>query len=174
VIIHGCICTIADALKSSKRHERQRPMTGPTISLCTCGRLRMAARRVSRIYDRHLAPTGLGIAQLGVLAAVRDNDGASLTAIAAVLEMERTTLTRNLRPLERQGLLRIDSGADQRARSLRVTTSGIEALERAKPLWVQAQKAIQDALGEADLAHLHGLLESTLRKVPLGQAGSAS
>lgn len=133
---------------------------------CTCGRLRMAARRVSRIYDRHLAPTGLGIAQYGLLATIASHDGASVTALASALEMERTTLTRNLQPLEREGLLRVDAGADQRTRAVRITDAGRAILKQARPLWLEAQKSIRANLGDADLEALHEALRTMLQKVP--------
>jgi DNA-binding MarR family transcriptional regulator len=137
-----------------------------TPMVCTCGRLRMAARRVSRIYDRHLAPAGLGIAQFGLLATVATNDGASVTALASLLEMERTTLTRNLQPLEREGLLRVDAGVDQRTRAVRITEAGRAVLQKAKPLWLDAQKSIRNSLGEANLTDLLEALGVTLQKVP--------
>jgi DNA-binding MarR family transcriptional regulator len=137
-----------------------------TPMVCTCGRLRMAARRVSRIYDRHLAPAGVGIAQFGVLATVANNDGASVTALASVLEMERTTLTRNLQPLEREGLLRIDPGADHRTRAVRITDAGRDVVRKAKPLWLEAQSSVRASLGEANLAALLEALGTALQKVP--------
>ncbi len=137
-----------------------------TPLVCTCGRLRMASRRVSRIYDRHLASVGLGIAQFGLLATVAENDGASVTTLAAILEMERTTLTRNLQPLEREGFLRIDAGADQRTRAVRITDAGRSIMQKAVPLWLEAQKNVRTSLGDENLAVLHQALGMTLERVP--------
>jgi DNA-binding MarR family transcriptional regulator len=142
--------------------------TSKTPMTCTCGRLRMASRRVSRIYDRHLAPAGVGIAQFGLLATILSNDGASVTTLAAILEMERTTLTRNLQPLEREGLLRIDQGADQRTRAVRITDAGRAVLKKGRPLWLEAQRAIETSLGPQHLAALHECLGITLELVPEG------
>src|SRR5271165_5186823 len=133
--------------------------TFKTPMICTCGRLRMASRRVSRIYDRHLAPAGVGIAQFGLLATVAMNDGASVTALASLLEMERTTLTRNLQALEREGFVRNDAGADRRTRAVRITEPGRAVLSKATPLWVDAQRSVRASLGEDNLASLHGALE---------------
>ncbi len=138
---------------------------GP-IAVCTCGRLRMAARRISRIYDRHLAPTGIGIAQFGLLSAVAKNDGASVTALASLLEMERTTLTRNLQPLEREGLVAVGPGTDHRTRSVKITDGGRAVLKQARPLWAAAQRAVLAALGEEATHALHTALELTLQRVP--------
>lgn len=133
---------------------------------CTCGRLRMASRRVSRIYDRHLAPAGVGIAQFGLLATIANNDGASVTTLASLLEMERTTLTRNLQPLERGGLLRVDQGADQRTRAVRITDAGRAVLKKGKPLWQEAQKSVEASLGPQNLESLHDALGIALDLVP--------
>jgi DNA-binding MarR family transcriptional regulator len=155
-------------LNKKKTREVNATMPDPmkTPLLCTCGRLRMASRRVSRIYDRHLAPAGVGIAQFGLLATVASNDGASVTTLASILEMERTTLTRNLQPLEREGFLRIDPGADHRTRAVRLTDAGYAVLEKGKPLWLEAQKSIRASLGDAHLAALHEALGTALQKVP--------
>ncbi len=137
-----------------------------SLTVCTCGRLRMASRRVSRIYDRHLAPAGIGIAQYGLLATVANNDGASVTALATLLEMERTTLTRNLQPLEREALVSIGQGTDHRTRSVKITDEGRAVLKKARPLWHEAQNAVEAALGGPALKNLHSALELTLQQVP--------
>ncbi len=133
---------------------------------CTCALARMASRRVSRIYDRHLAPSGLGIAQYGLLHVVARNDGASVTALASLLEMERTTLTRNLQPLERDGLLHIVAGSDQRTKAVRITDAGRSAYDTARPLWQSAQDAMAQAMGPQQLEAFHAALNAMLCAVP--------
>ena len=133
---------------------------------CTCYRLRMAARRVSRLYDRHLAPCGISVAQFGLLTAIRANEGSSVTALAHQLEMERTTLTRNLQPLERDGYVRVDAGPDQRTRAVRITRTGVELLSRAIPLWLEAQRELEDSAGRAELVALNKALDRTIEILP--------
>jgi DNA-binding MarR family transcriptional regulator len=113
-----------------------------------------------------LAPAGIGAAQFGVLVAVAGRDGASLTELAQSLDMDRTTLTRNLRPLERAGHLRLAAGADKRSRAVGITAEGRAVLARARPLWRNAQRVVAESLGAGDLAALHSLLEITLARLP--------
>src|SRR5262245_65156445 len=107
---------------------------------CTCLRLRKAARRVSQIYDQHLEPFGLTVTQYGVLGHLATFDGISIGELAEKLVMDPTTLTRNLRPLQRQGFVAIKPDRrDRRTRALSLTVPGRKAFERAKPGWVRAQ-----------------------------------
>ena len=76
----------------------------PAPNVCTAARVRKASRRVTQIYDRHLAPFDLTIAQFGLLAQLREVSGASVGELADRMIMDATTLSRNLRPLERRGL----------------------------------------------------------------------
>lgn len=139
---------------------------GCDLPPCTLYRLRMATRRATRLYDRMLAPSGLGIAQFGVLQAIRANAGASVTDIAKRLDMDRTTLTRNLKPLIRGGLVALEAGGNERSRALRLTDGGTAALEAAFPLWRRAQQRVAESLGEKDTAALNALLAGALDRLP--------
>lgn len=76
--------------------------------------------------------------------------------------MDRTTLTRNLKPLERQGWLRSEPGQDQRTRLVSLTTDGEAALTKALPLWRQAQTSVEETLGQQRLSDLLAhLVEAT-------------
>ena len=83
---------------------------------CTCFRLRSAARRMTQVYEHALRPTGLKITQYSLLANLARSGSHSVTALARVLATDRTTLTRNLAPLERDGLVKITDGPDARPR----------------------------------------------------------
>jgi DNA-binding MarR family transcriptional regulator len=134
---------------------------------CTCTRLRQAARRVSQIYDRCLAAVGLTVTQYGLLAHLASEEGIGIGALAEKLIMDPTTLTRNLRPLERQGFVVLKADRrDRRARSLQLTSPGRKALERARPAWARAQREIEDAFGAHELAALHTMLERVIARVP--------
>ncbi|MAZ02035.1 MAG: MarR family transcriptional regulator [Sneathiella sp.] len=115
---------------------------------CICLRFRKAARRVSQIYDQHLEPYGLTITQYGLLGHIRRYKGIGVGALAEKLVMDPTTLTRNLRPLERKGfVLMVPDEKDRRSRNLSLTTSGQEILNTARPGWNAAQEKIRTVLG---------------------------
>ena len=115
---------------------------------CTGSNLRRATRAVSRIYDEALAPAGLRGTQFSLLIALSFFKEAPLLRVAEELGLDRTTLTRNLQPLERAGLVASSPGKDQRVRLLRLTDSGQRTLQRAYPLWEEAQAKVVNALGQ--------------------------
>lgn len=132
----------------------------PELLGCTCKRLRMATRRISQIYDQHLEPLGLTITQYGLLANLNRNDGIGIGGFADLLVMDPTTLTRNLRPLQRQGLVVVaPDPKDRRSRTLHLTAKGRAVLEDAIPLWKEAQRQIEHAFGHTETAKLHKALE---------------
>jgi DNA-binding MarR family transcriptional regulator len=103
---------------------------------------------VTRAYDEALRPVGLRATQLAVLVAVAAQEAMSITALANVLGMDRSTLTRNLRPLEKEGLIARGNEGWRRSRTLSVTKAGRSRLNRAVPLWSKAQQALKRRLGE--------------------------
>jgi DNA-binding MarR family transcriptional regulator len=117
------------------------------LDTCLCHNVRMASRVVSRAYDEALRPTGLRATQVAVLAAVGASGALSIKALADSVQMERTTLTRNLRPLEQQGLVAIAPEARHRSRMLTLTGAGKTALLKALPLWEKAQHTSMHQLG---------------------------
>ncbi|HXN44233.1 MAG TPA: MarR family transcriptional regulator [Xanthobacteraceae bacterium] len=132
---------------------------------CTCLRLRKAARRITQIYDGYVEPFGLTITQFGLLTHLRVLDGISVGALAEKLVMDPTTLTRNLRPLEREGLVAMAPDPDdRRSRSLRLTEQGREVLWAARPAWARAQRHVEAVLGSADAAVLNGALDRMLER----------
>lgn len=133
---------------------------------CTCLRLRKASRRVSQIYDQHLEPFGLTVTQYGVLAHLATFNGISIGELAEKLVMDPTTLTRNLRPLERQGLVAVKPDRrDRRARSLQLTACGRKVLERARSGWVRAQCHIERVIGDLETPALNAALDRVLERL---------
>jgi DNA-binding MarR family transcriptional regulator len=133
-------------------HEMTKHQDVPTLARmlldnCLCHNVRMASRVVSRAYDEALRPTGLRATQVAVLAAVGARGALSIKSLADSLQMERTTLTRNLRPLEEQGLVSIAPEARHRSRVLALTAAGKAALLKALPYWERAQQASMHQLG---------------------------
>jgi DNA-binding MarR family transcriptional regulator len=114
---------------------------------CACRNLRRAARAVTQVYDDTLRPSGLRITQFTLLVAVALGEPAPITRLADALDLDRTTLARDLKPLTGRGLLEIAAGTDRRTRMVRLTRQGREAIARAYPLWQQAQARIVQGPG---------------------------
>ena len=117
------------------------------LDTCLCHRTRMAARAITRVYDDALRLTGLRATQVAVLAAVAAEGALSIKALADSLGMDRTTLTRNLRPLEERGYVLLAPEARHRSRMLTLTTTGRAALLDAQPRWEEAQRTVKRRLG---------------------------
>ena len=129
-------------------HQKIPVLARTLLETCLCHNVRMASRVVSRAYDEALRPTGLRATQIAVLAAVGARGALSIKSLADSLEMERTTLTRNLKPLEEQALVSISPEGRHRSRTLTLTTAGKAALLKALPLWEKAQQSSMHQLGE--------------------------
>ena len=122
--------------------------------VCICNNLRRAARLVTNYYDKLFEPTGLRVSQLTLLVVLYRAGIQTINEMAEKLELDRTTLTRNLKPLANQGLLTIAPGGDQRTRVVALTPAGEAVLIKALPLWEQAQSHMVEGLGEANAALL--------------------
>ncbi len=121
---------------------------------CACANLRKAARLVTQLYDESIRPSGLRGTQFGLLMAVKGLGPVTVTKLAKSTMMDRTTLGRNLKPLEKRGLIRIETGEDHRMREITLTDKGLEALMKALPLWKKAQSHMVEGLGEERLNSL--------------------
>jgi DNA-binding MarR family transcriptional regulator len=132
---------------------------------CLCLRLRQGARTMTRLYDEALRPLGVQTSQLSLLVAVAcfGEDGAGMGALADAVGMDRSTLTRNVRPLERAALLRVARSArDARSRSVSLTPAGERLIEAALPLWKDAQASVKATLGKANARALQAQLDAAL------------
>ncbi|MCJ7838622.1 MAG: MarR family winged helix-turn-helix transcriptional regulator [Burkholderiales bacterium] len=139
--------------------------TLPTFG-CTCARLRKLARRVTRISDAHLASQAIKVTQYSLLANAARGER-TVSEFAAELEMDRSTLSRNLAPLAAQGWVSISVGADPRSRSIGVTAAGRRKLKAALPLWRKAQCEVESVLGAAGVGELHRKIEGALAALPM-------
>ena len=117
------------------------------VNNCVCQKVRAAARAVTCAYDGALRPVRLRATQLAVLAAVGVEGSVSITALAYELGMDRTTLSRNLGPLQKAGLINVGAESWRRSRTLEITEKGRSRLTEAFPLWQKAQKALRRKLG---------------------------
>src|SRR5215471_10568475 len=113
------------------------------LSTCACHKTRMAMRSVTRAYDEALRPIGLRATQLLLLVAIAAEGTMSITALANTLGMDRTTLTRNVGPLEREGLIERGGEGWRRSRALKVTRAGRALMSKAVPLWEEAQRNLR-------------------------------
>ncbi len=115
---------------------------------CACFHLRRAARAVTQRYDEALRPVGLRATQFSMLTMIRGRGPLSLQDLARRLVMDRTTLSRNLRPLQDADYVLVEPGKDRRVREISITQKGHGVLARAYPLWRQVQEGFADQLGD--------------------------
>jgi DNA-binding MarR family transcriptional regulator len=125
---------------------------------CNCLALRQAARHVSQIYDKHLGRAGLKTTQYSILAKLNRLGPLSINELAKSMVMDRTTLGRAIRPLERDKLLAIGDGHDGRMRSLKLTAAGQARLKAAAAKWRAAQTKFEMAFGVPDAAAMRTVL----------------
>jgi DNA-binding MarR family transcriptional regulator len=115
---------------------------------CVCGNLRKANRLISQIYDEFLKPSGLKATQSALLMTIKGFGRVTVSKLAKWSIMDRTTLTRNLKVLEKKGLVKIQPGEDQRKKVVTITEKGIDALLYAYPFWEEAQHHVAEMIGE--------------------------
>ena len=126
---------------------------------CTCLAVRQAARQITQLYDTELGPTGLRVTQYSVLSMLDRAGSSSLQDLAAAMVMDRSTLGHNLRPLERDGLIKLAvDKSDKRARRLELTARGKAKLDEARPLWRSAQERFDASFGAASAKELRAVL----------------
>ncbi len=123
-------------------------------STCVCYNLRKATRAITQLYDERMRPTGLRATQLSILGATLALGPVTVTRLAEATVTDRTTVTRNLKPLEKQRLIRIKPGRDRREREIALTDRGRQALARAYPLWKVVQAQVAKNLGRDRMERL--------------------
>ena len=137
------------------------PSTPLDLAACHCTALRKAARQVSLLYDRYISAAGLTNGQFAILTQLATWPSAanpSVADLARALVLDRTALTRALRPLVRDGLLQLaQSSQDQRARLVRLTRTGRKRLAEASWLWARAQDRYAQAVGGRQAVALRAL-----------------
>ncbi len=128
-------------------------------SVCYCSSLRAAARKTTALYDAALAPVGINVAQFALLRRVERTEPVSLTELGRLADLDRSTIGRNVKVLERLGLVRLAAAEDQREAAVTLAPAGVEALRRAAPLWEEAQRRIEIALGADGARSLRALAD---------------
>ena len=133
--------------------------TKPRFHECNCLAIRQAARHVSQFYDQLFAPIGLRAPQFAILSRLRHQGPMSINALASLLVMDRTTLGRNILPLQRDGLIEVaPSATDRRRHELRLTEAGIRLHRDALEHWEEAQERFNTVFGDERAAELRSLL----------------
>lgn len=126
---------------------------------CACTRVRRAARALTDLYDAALQPVGLKVTQFSLLRTVQRMDPVSISQLAEEMALDRSTLGRNLRVLERMGLVDVSEADDLRARTVVLTARAEALLQRALPLWEAAQRKVNRLLGGTEVERLFDVLE---------------
>jgi DNA-binding MarR family transcriptional regulator len=123
-------------------------------SSCVSFNIRKAARAVTQLYDERMRPFGLRSTQLSILGKALILEPVTVTRLAEATVTDRTTLTRNLRLLKKQGLIQVNMGNDRREREVRLTNRGREVLAHVYPIWREVQAEVAKCFGSARLARL--------------------
>lgn len=159
------------------RRQKQAPRKTPTgktlvrdaravVASCPGLTLRMAARLVSRFFDLHLLESGLNLAQFGLMALIAASTDDTIGALAERAGLEQSTLSRNLRQLERDGQIEIAMvETDQRRRAVWLTEKGARQLETAMPLWREAQRVLGRVLVMDDVARLASAMPGLAKRL---------
>ncbi len=132
------------------------------VKNCTCFNLRKATRAVTQLFDDRMQPTGLRATQFTLLAAISETGTIAISQLSRALVMDRTTLTRNLKPLETKRMVKIVPGEDRRTRTLALTDKGRKTLEKSLPFWRQAQAEVIKRLTYKSWKELLGHLDRTV------------
>jgi DNA-binding MarR family transcriptional regulator len=144
-------------MKANKRND--------LLAQCACFDLRKATRAVSRMYDHFLRNAGINVTQFSMLRLIRTEGEISVSTLGRYMVMDRTSITRALAPLERDGLIRSRAGADKRIRIVSLTTKGLKLLEAAEPKWAKAQGTLLETIGDDRWSTLRTILRDTTRMV---------
>ncbi len=139
----------------SKSNELPFDVTLRVRDFCLCLHVQRAARAIARRYDEVLRPLGLTNGQFSLMMSLNRPEPPTMSQVSAVLAMDRTTVTANLKPLERRGLVQVTiDEKDRRSRRLKLTPGGRKLLAKAMPLWEKAQAANKLLTRDADLERL--------------------
>lgn len=132
------------------------------VPFCACFNIRKAARAITQLYDDALRPSGLRATQFSILSVTRRLGPVTVTRLAEETVTDRTTLTRNLKLLAQQKLIRFSQGQDRREREVTLTDRGRLALAQAFPLWKDIQGQVAQRLGGERFQRLLSDLRATV------------
>jgi DNA-binding MarR family transcriptional regulator len=127
-------------------------------SQCFCTILRETTRRLTAIYDETLVDVGVNVAQFNLLQRLERSGPLGITELAGITDLDRTTISRNVKVIERKGLVALEAGEDRRESLVLLTKSGRKILTRGLPLWEKAQNIVEAKLGRAGADNLRNTL----------------
>jgi len=125
---------------------------------CLCIDLRSAANKLTQAYDEAMAPSGISVTQFSQLHLIQSLGNPTLTELAEASELERSTLGRNIKVLERMGLVTTRVGEDARSKTIELSRKGISAFRRAVPLWSAVQSELIERIGTNGRSQLDDML----------------
>lgn len=135
-------------------------------SPCNCLNIRRASQALTEVYDEFLAPSNIKIGQFSLLKHINKLGPISVSDLALIIRLDRTTLVRNLKPLEQSGLVEDISTPGTRNRQLKLTTKGVETYKYAEELWEKAQSFLEEYLGKGNIDVFRTLLSRIEALVP--------
>jgi len=147
----------------------EKPITSTIDTIaktCVAVRLRLLNRVVTSFYDEALRPLGLKVSQLNILIVTAKLGLARPTQVCEILQLDTSTLSRNVKPLQAHGWLEVVPEEDARAQPFRLTAQGKRLVEKAVPAWQKAQRQATELLGDEGIA----LLDKVAKKVGMAQA----
>jgi DNA-binding MarR family transcriptional regulator len=141
--------------------EKQATSIDTISKTCIAVRLRLLNRVVTNFYDNALRPLGLKVSQLNILIVMARIGLARPVQVCDILQLDTSTLSRNVERMRAQGWLEVVPGEDARTQSIRLTTLGNRLIERAVPAWEEAQRQASELLGDQGIA----LLDKAAKKL---------
>ncbi len=146
-------------------HQPDRDKCAEAAEVCACFHFRKASRAVTQLYDEMLQPVGLRSTQFVILVAIYLHEPVTPGVLSRELVLDRSTLSRNIKPLESQGLVRVQNTAGQKRHRLALTAKGRQTVAKAIPLWEKAQEQFVSNMGKNNwstmLAGLHKAVDAT-------------
>lgn len=135
-------------------------------SPCNCLNIRRASQAITEVYDEFLEPSNLKLGQFSLLKHINQLEPVSVSDLALIMRLDRTTLVRNLKPLEKDELVEDISTEGTRNRQLKLTAKGIETYKLAEKLWEKAQTFVEEYLGKDNIDTFTVLLSKIEALVP--------
>ena len=135
-------------------------------SPCNCLNIRRASQALTEVYDEFLAPSNIKIGQFSLLKHINQLEPVSVSDLALIIRLDRTTLVRNLKPLEQSGFVEDISTQGTRNRQLKLTAKGVETYKHAEELWEKAQNFLEEYLGRNNIDVFRTLLSKIEALVP--------
>lgn len=129
-------------------------------SFCACMAMRNASRTITRIYDQALKPSGIKVTQFSILMSIKTHGPVNISTLAKLQNLDRTTLVRNLKPLEDAELLESAPSKDPRERQVRITDHGLQTIKTALPHWKAIQREIGNKLNQEQMSLLESFAKS--------------